>query len=310
MFSSKIKRHALLAAGALIALASPAIAKNWGDWGAPVSVETLPGSGANVNTIYNDGCPVQSPDGLDLYIASNRPGGHGGQDIWVAHRNSTNEGWGNPINLDAVNSSADDFCPLPAHGNRLFFVSRRDEPNGDIYVTRLNKNHGWDTPVSLGPNVNSPFQEWSPSLFEDEQGRDVLYFSSTRSNNQQDIYVSVDLGPAVPVSELNTTGFDDARPNVSKDGLEIVFDSTRTGTLGGPDLWTASRESTNDPWGDLTHLPAPINSPAAETRATFSWDGSTIVFGSNRPGVEIAPGFPVAADIFMITREKVTGKTK
>jgi len=299
MANRRVTKPALLLAGA-IAIATPAIAKNWGPWSAPVSVEALPGSGTNVNTPSNDGCPIQSPDGLSLFMASNRSGGYGGQDIWVAHRNSTDEGWGDPVNLGPqVNSAADDFCPSPTRGNRLFFVSRRDEPNGDIYITRLTKD-GWTTPVSLGPTINSSAQEWSPSYFEDELGQGVLYFSSTRAGTQ-DIYASVDLAPALPVSELNTA-FDDARPNVSKDGLEIVFDSTRPGTLGGPDLWTASRPSTDAPWGELTHLGNGINTAAAETRATFSWDSSSIVFGSTRPGVE------GAADIFITTREKVTGK--
>jgi hypothetical protein len=73
-----------------------------------------------------DGCPILSPYGRSLFMASNRPGGHGGLDVWVATRPSTDEPFGAPENLPAqINSSADDFCPTPLRGNRLLFVSRR-----------------------------------------------------------------------------------------------------------------------------------------------------------------------------------------
>lgn len=292
-------------AGAAIAVgaamtASGLAAKMFGAWGAPVSAEQ--GSHPELNTAFNDGCPILSPDGLSLYMATNRPGGLGGQDIWVARRESTTQGWGAPVNLGApVNSPADDFCPTPVRGKRLFFVSKRTEPNGDIYVTRLTKD-GWQQPTHLGPNVNSPAQEWSPSYFEDEAGNEVLYFGSTRAGGPggQDIYYSVNFGPAQLAPGALNTPFDDARPNVRKDGREIVFDSTRPGTLGGPDIWTATRASTSDPWPQAVHLAA-LSSAAPDTRASLSWDGTFIVFGSARAGGE------GQSDIYVATRSKVTG---
>ena len=286
---------ALAAGGAAIAISSGVAAKNYSDWEAPVSAEV--GSSSELNGAFNDGCPIQSPDGLDLYMATNRPGGPGGLDIWVAHRDSPDAGWGAPEPLPApVNTTADEFCPTPLRGNRLLFVSKRDEPNGDIYETRFNKKKGWETPTNLGPGVNSSAQEWSPSLFED-RGHEVLYFSSTRGGNQ-DIYASVDFGPAHPVTELNTAA-DDARPNVSKDGREIVFDSTRQ-TPGNPDIWTATRDSTSSPWSTPEPLPQ-LNTPKPESRATLSWDGLTMFFGSARDGGE------GSADIFVTHRHREQG---
>lgn len=267
----------------------------YSDWSAPVSAQI--GSAADLNTASNDGCPIQSPDGLELFIASNRPGSIG-LDIWVATRASTQDGWGNPVRLPApVNSSADDFCPTPVRGHRLFFVSKRDDPNGDIYETRLGPN-GWSEPVRLGPNINSAAQEWSPAYFEDDQGRPVLYFSSTRGGNQ-DIYASTNWGAAQAVSELNT-GSDDSRPNVRRDGREIVFDSTRAPTLGGPDIWIAKRASTSAPWDAPVHLGA-LSSPAGDSRASLSWDGATMVFGSARAGGE------GSADVYVTHRARERG---
>jgi hypothetical protein len=82
---------------------------------------------------------------------------------------------------------------------------------------------------------------------------------------------------------------------VSHDGLEIVFDSTRFGTLGGPDIFTATRSSVDQPWGPAIHLNNGINSAANETRASLSWDGTRLMFGTTRPGEG-------SADIWTSTR--------
>jgi WD40-like Beta Propeller Repeat len=296
----------------VFALAVPAVtAKNFTAWSPPVNAETLPGSSTDLNTSSNDGCPIQAPDGLTLFIASNRPGGLGGQDIWFARRDSTSSGWGTPVNPGApVNSAADDFCPTPVHGNRLFFVSKRADPAGDIYLTRKQMGIGrrqglevlqdiWDEPILLD-QVNSTAEEWSPSYFETGDGHEVLYFSSTRAGGQ-DIWYSVDYGPAqLAAGGVNASGAADARPNVRKDGLEIVWDSNRAGGLGGQDIWTATRASTSDPWGPAVHLGG-LNSAVNETRASLSWDGETMVFGSNRPGSE------GAADVYISQRTKIAG---
>ena len=47
---------------------------------------------AEVNTAAHDGCPIESPNGKQLYIASTRAGGFGKNDIWVADRPNKNVG--------------------------------------------------------------------------------------------------------------------------------------------------------------------------------------------------------------------------
>jgi len=294
----KVWRGSLIATSCLAGMAASAVAaKEFTSWGAPVSAETLAGSSSDLNTASNDGCPILSPYDDALYIASNRPGGQGGLDIWRAERSG--DGWGAPVNLGPeINSAADDFCPSPARGNRLFFVSKRTEANGDIYVAKLGP-HGWES-AQLGNNVNSSAQEWSPSYFETEGGSQVLYFSSTRNGNQ-DIFYSVNWGPAQLAAGGVNSANNDARPNVRHDGLEIVWDSDRFGTLGATDIWVSTRASIDDPWGPAVHYDAPINSAAGESRASLSWDGTRLVFGSTRPGGE------GSADVYTATRSKVTG---
>lgn len=295
-----IRRMAEIASLAAVA-ASAVAAKEFSAWSDPVNAETLNGSSGNLNTPSNDGCPILSPYDDALYIASNRPGGQGGLDIWRAERSG--DGWGAPVNLGPkVNTAADEFCPSPARGNRLFFVRRLSSSDTDIYVVK-NGPTGLGVPKSVGAGVNGSAEEWSPSWFETESGSEILYFSSTREGRQR-IYYSVDFGPAQLAAGGVNSSAADARPNVRRDGLEIVWDSTRTGSLGGPDIWTARRSSVDDPWGTAVHLPAPINSSAGESRASLSWDGTTMVFGSTRPGVE------GSADVFVTTRSKVGGSNQ
>jgi len=290
------------------------LGQNFSAWSDPVNMESIPGTSTEFNTPYGDGCPIQAPDGLSFYIASNRPGGLGGQDIWVSTRATINSPWGAFVNVGApINSASDDFCPSPAPGNNFFFISTRPETGAcggaDIYYTKK-KNGNWQTPENLGCEINSPGTEWSPSYFQDEDGHGVLYFASNRPDGHTpggtdlDIYYTVDFGPAQLAPGVNTE-FDDARPNVRHDGLEIVFDSTRPGTLGGPDVWTATRSSTHSDWDAPVHLPAPINSAAGDTRASLSWDGKQMVVGSSRPGSEIGSNGNPSGDVWVMTRERL-----
>ena len=305
MLSHRRALHVVLAV-ALIALAvGPVAAKNFGDWSSPQSLESLDGSSSEVNTSALDGCPIQSPDGLSLYMATTRPGGLGGIDIWVAHRSSTDLGFDTPVNLGApVNSGADDFCPTPVRGKGLFFVSRRAggcAPNSaDIYFARNNPAHGWTAPEHFGCTLNSGGEEFSPAYVE-ENGTNVLYFSSNRAGNH-DIYRSVRSGDGsfaepVAVTELNTAA-NEFRPNVRKDGREIVFDSDRSGGFGATDIYAATRSSVDDSWSAAVNLGSAINSAAGESRPSLSWDGRTLLFGSGKAGGE------GSSDIYYSTRDR------
>jgi WD40-like Beta Propeller Repeat len=298
-------RSVVVALAAAAVFAPSAQALEFSPWSTAVNAESVLGTSAELNTNVQDGCPAQSPDRLSLYMASTRPGGHGGIDIWVAHRDSKTAPWEAPVNLPApVNSAADDFCPTPIRGGGLFFVSRRVTPGvtcgmGDIYLTRLNPGQGWETPEHLGCEAdggpNTALDEQGPSYVK--TGGPALYFSSG-----PDIYVSKrhgdgSFGPPRAVAELNTAAMD-IQPNVRHDGREIVFASNRGGATTGQDIWTATRDDVNGRWSDPVNLGSAVNTSANETRPSLSWDGTTLYFGR-------APGMPVTGDIFVSTREKV-----
>ena len=85
-----------------------------------------------------------------------------------------------------------------------------------------------------------------------------------------------------------------------KDGLEIVFDSDRAGTLGLADLWFSTRTSTSDPWSSPVNAGSAVNSAVNETRGSFSRDALRLYFGRS-------PGPEGGSDIFVATRQKLTG---
>lgn len=280
----------------LTSVVAQAAAKNYTGWSVALTIESLPGSSSQVNTAFVDGCPIQSPDGLSLYMASTRPG-FGKIDIWVAHRSSTDVGFGTPLNLGAaLNSGADDFCPTPVPGKGLFFVSTRGG-NADIYFSQNHPVAGWTAPVSLGSAINSALPELSPSYFEAD-GRTFLYFSRGPDIYSAELQADGSWGAVGPVVQLNSA-VNDLRPNVRKDGLEIVFDSNRH-PAGDQDLYFATRASVNDPWSTPVNAGTAINTAANETRGSFSRDAETLLFGR-------APGPEGMSDIYFSTRTKVTG---
>jgi hypothetical protein len=296
----------------VVSLACAAVALS--AWATATKIDEIGGNSSELNTPSLDGCPIQAPDGLSLYMASNRPGGKGGLDIWVATRASTSAPWGAPVNLgEPVNSAADDFCPTPVGKHGLFFVSREALPGacgqGDIYYTYRTGAAGWKEPERLlcapaGPN--SELDEQGPSWVDVSRGklrgRKLLYFSrsSVTPAVPGEIYVSerqngARFGPATAVGELNDPTANDIQPNVRADGLEVVFSSNRSGTLGAQDVWVATRSTVSAPWSAPVNVGSAVNTAAAETRPALSRDGRQLLFGR-------APGPEGSGDIYVTTQ--------
>jgi hypothetical protein len=291
------------------ALASPSVS----DWNPAASLESIPDSSSELNTSFLEGCPMLTRDGLQLYMASNRPGGIGvsNLDIWVAERSSLDGPFGTPVNVGApINSESNDFCPSPLRdGHGFLFVSNRTGPDtcggADIYLTRYDPVNGWQEPVNLGCDVNSPADEAGPVLSFAEPGPPILYFSSARPDELggNDLYMSEmtgawTFGPAELVPGVNSD-YEDMQPSVSQDGRELVFASNRPGGLGTAnfDIWSASRDSITDSWSDVVNLGPNVNNAANETRPSLSWDAKMLLFGSTRPGEG-------SSDIYYSTRDE------
>ena len=296
-----------------------AVVPAYGPWGAPQAV-------SEVNSAAAEGCPIESPDGLALYVASNRnaPGAQGKQDIYRARRATIDSRWGPLENLGAaVNTPEFDYCPTPVAGGVLYFVSSMpsahdcypgDAPPpappggpapGDLMRTREDPVRGWLPPVNLGcypAGPNTAGAEYSPSLVRTAEGTFLFFSSNGYPDSQgQDIYVSRvrddgTVSAGTRVAELSSPA-DDRMPSVRQDGLEIVFSSNRAGaTPFNQDIYVATRPSTSAPWSAPQRIDNPsINTPGSETRASLSGDGRRLYFGR-----KVTPEDP--GDVFVSVR--------
>ncbi|HTV19521.1 MAG TPA: hypothetical protein VMG12_12635 [Polyangiaceae bacterium] len=74
----------------------------------------------------NEGRAVLSADGLTVFFSSDRSGGRGGPDLWVATREQRDQPFSAPRNLFGLNSPANDQdVALSSDGTELFFASSR-----------------------------------------------------------------------------------------------------------------------------------------------------------------------------------------
>ena len=135
--------------------------------------------GPKVNSASADMVASPSPDGLELYILSDRPGGYGGGDFYVSRRATRNDPWGDPVNVGpAVNSPGGELAAsFSPDGLLMFFGSDRPGEFSDFdgYVTRrASPSAPWQPAVNLGPIVNRDFFNW-PSISADGSTLYILY---------------------------------------------------------------------------------------------------------------------------------------
>lgn len=255
------------------------------EWSEPVNF------GPVINTQFGEHNPFLTKDGLSLYFTSNRPGGYGGWDLYVAHRPNSEAAWGVPENLGAtINSSSFELAPyISRDGHSLYFAS--DRPGGfgalDMMVSwrdDVHDDHAWQAPVNLGPQVNGPGPESPLSI----HGADFYFARNPGSPGSRFHIFSSQMrgsvfGEATPVAELNSES-DDRAPSVRFDGRELFLTSNRGGGFGDYDLWVSERAGDGVPWGVPVNLGSAINTAYLEVGPMISEDGNMLLFVSDRPG--------------------------
>ena len=105
----------------------------------------------------------------------------------------------------------------------------------------------------------------------------------------------VNVGPPI-----NTT-YNDNYAVLSTDELTMYFTSDRPGgSLGGEDLWFATRESVHSPWQEPQNMGAPINTAYTDSLPFLSPNEHILYFYSTRPAGSC--GAPGPGDIWMSRR--------
>jgi OmpA-OmpF porin, OOP family len=146
-------------------------------WTEPVNL------GPGVNSGYWESQPSLSADGRVLYFISDRKGGAGGKDIFVARKNENGE-WQKAVNLGPkINTRADDLSPfIHANGRTLYFASKGHIGFGgyDIFVTELVDGQ-WTDPKNFGAPVNNFEDQFS--LFITADGKKGYYSHEKELND-------------------------------------------------------------------------------------------------------------------------------
>ena len=160
------------------------------NWSTPVA---LP---APVNRDSDDEHPAISADGKRLYFTSNRPGGLGGSDIWIARWDGS--AWSSVVNLGPpINTLNEESRPFESYdGQRFYFTNQYGYPRiegsygaGDIYVCTKTES-GWGPVQVVAPPVNSDLVACSP--YESPDGNELWIGSESweGSHGDEDIWVA------------------------------------------------------------------------------------------------------------------------
>jgi len=249
--------------------------------------------GAPVNSEDRDFGPSISADGLSLYFDSTRPGGFGNKDLWVTMRATTEDPWGEPVNLGSTVNGAYADCVPSITGDGLSLFFHCDRPDGfgkrDIWLTtRPTINDTWGEPVNLGPPINTSYRESGVCISADGL---TLYFVSDlpggygygdiwvamRPTTDDDWDEPINLGPTI------NTSISDLATSISADDLILFLGSSRSGGAGGNDIWMSKRPTKEHAWGTLVNLGPTVNSPNTDYQPNISPNGRTLYFTSERP---------------------------
>lgn len=140
------------------------------------------------STVTN-GHPAISSDELTLIFSSDRKGGQGGKDLWIATRKTANDDFSKPLNLGPeINTPGDEVFSFLRNDTTLYFASNGHPGLGGLDIFKSIKRNGiWTKPVNLEVPVNSSGDDFA-MIFQ--PGEDQGFLSSNRKGGRggDDIY--------------------------------------------------------------------------------------------------------------------------
>ncbi len=160
-------------------------------------------------------------------------------------------------------------------------------------------------PENLGENINSEFDDYLPSLSLDEseliftravlrKGHETIY---SMNDTQEDFYISRkneqnNWMKAQAVGSPVNTEFNEGAQFLSPDGRILFFtscqnngkDSPHGKSYGSCDIFYSVKLENG--WSEAQNAGKGVNTPYWESQPSFSANGKTLYFVSNRPGGE------------------------
>ena len=147
-----------------------------------------------INTEYKEEGACISYSGDTLFIASDRPGGFGGFDLYYALKLPNGE-WGKAVNLGGnINTEFDENYPtLSVDGQTLYFASKGHKSMGgyDIFKAKYNRvDTKWINVENMGYPINNPYDNKTIRFTENDR---YAYVSSVLKQGigDYDIYKAI-----------------------------------------------------------------------------------------------------------------------
>jgi len=159
-----------------------------GDWSEPQLIELV---GDSLIAAH----PSLSSDGTALYFVSDRPGGYGGKDIWMAA--DKGGAFDKPVNLGPeINTPGDEMFPFIRENGDLYFSSNYLPGIGglDIFKAVKDDKGKWKVENMKAP-INSPGDDFGISFIKGEVEKGL--FSSNRKGSRSDDIYSFYLPPKI-----------------------------------------------------------------------------------------------------------------
>ncbi|MCJ7449563.1 MAG: OmpA family protein [Bacteroidales bacterium] len=250
--------------------------------------------GSSINTKDDEYWPSITADGQTFMFTrqayiSNYTGSfsRAQEDFYLSY--FSENGWQEAINAgEPLNTRENEGAQtLSSNGRYMFFTScERSGGLGscDLYFSSFSDGR-WSEPVNLGPPVNTPFWESTPSVSADGT---LLFFSSSRPGGfgGKDLYYSIitrkgSWSKPVNLGSVINTGGDEMSPFIHFDGKTLYFSSDGRTGMGGFDIYL-TRMKEDSTWTDPQNLGYPINTYSDDMGLVIESGGQKAYFSSIR----------------------------
>ena len=191
--------------------------------------EVIPFCSSNYNYMH----PALSPDGQRLFFISDKKGGEGGTDIFMAER--TDRGWTRPKNLgNVVNTVSNEAFPFVHEDGKLYFSSKGHIGYGgfDIFFTEQQADGTWSPPVNVGKPINSATDDISIAIAPDNKSG---AFSSSRKKGDDDIFLFKTSGGNSSAPYSITLVEEEAVPVAASQPVDLEAEQPATAQDPGPE---------------------------------------------------------------------------
>lgn len=153
---------------------------------------------SNINSSYWDAHACESPDGMILYFASNRPDGYGGMDIYYSIK--VDGDWKKATNAgNRINTALDEDYPLLVNNGRTLIFASQGFSKGanklDLMYAQFVADFIWSVPKPMGYPFNTSDDDFSYVPL-DELARAFLYQDILGMNKKMlryELYLKTDI---------------------------------------------------------------------------------------------------------------------